>query len=148
MQVIRNPFDNIATALIYSVDNGRFKAVAWKTNGTLIDGAKHNLDVLHTIQKHFNHAIAVDRLKWVEGLDVLQMHLSDLVHYPQSELGRLCSFLDLECGPRYLEGCQAALFREVSRTRDKVQWTPEQITTVERLAVQIRSLERYSYSSW
>ena len=69
--------------------------------------------------------IAVDRLMWVEGLDVLQMHLSDLVHSPQSELGRLCSFLDLECGTHYLEGCQAALFREVSQTRDKVQWTPE-----------------------
>ena len=35
MQEIGNSFDNFATALIYSVDNGRFKAVAWKTNDTL-----------------------------------------------------------------------------------------------------------------
>lgn len=147
MQVIRNPFDNIATALIYALDGGRLKAIARQTNGTVIDGAKRNLDVLRGIQSHFNHAVAVDRLKRVEGLDLLQLHLSDLVHSPLAELGRLCSFLDLECGPRYLEGCRAALFKEVSRSRDKVQWTQDQITTVERLAAQVPSLERYSFSS-
>ena len=148
MQVIRNPFDNIATELIYSVEKGRLKAIAMQTNGTLIDGGKHNLDVSRTIRKHFNQAIAVDRLKRVEGLDVLEIHLSDLVHAPLSELGRLCSFLDIECAPHYLEGCQEALFKEVSQTRNKVQWTPDQITTVEWLAAQVHSLERYSYSSW
>lgn len=147
MQVIRNPFDNIATALIYALDGGRLKAIAQQTNGTVIDGAKRNLDVLRGIRNHFNQAIAVDRLKEVEGLDVLQLHLSDSVHSPLAELGRLCSFLDLECSPRYLEGCQAALFKEVSRSRHKVQWTQDQITAVERLAAQVNSLERYSFSS-
>ena len=148
MQVIRNPFDNIATELIYSVDKGRLNVIAHRTNGTLIDGERHSFDVLRTIRKHFNHAIAVDRLKWVEGLDVLQIHLSDLVLSPVSELGRLCSFLGIECSPRYLEGCQAALFKEVSQTRNKVQWTPDQIATVEQLAAQVGSLDRYSYTSW
>ena len=147
MQVIRNPFDNIATALINALDGGRLKDVAQQSNGTVIDGAKRNLDVLRSIQTHFNHAIAVDRLKQFEGLDVHQLHLSDLVHSPLSELGQLCSFLDLECGHRYLEGCQAALFKEVSRSRYKVQWTQDQVTTVEQLAAQVPSLERYSISS-
>ena len=100
-----------------------------------------------SIQGHFEHTSALEKMRTEMGLDVLQVHLPNLVRSPSSELGRICSFLDLECSHRYLEACQAALFKELSQTRDKVLWSQSQITIVEQRAGQVPSLERYSFSS-
>lgn len=156
LQVIRNPFDTIASAYIYKVGGAKLRVDLMQqlqpdpasqnssaTPNKLLGSKK--LDC--SIQGHFEHTTALEKMRTEMGLDVLQVHLSDLVHSPLSELGRICSFLDLECSHHYLEACQAALFKELSRTRDKVLWNQSQIAVVEQRAGQVPSLERYSFSS-
>ena len=163
LQVLRNPFDTIATAHIYKLGGAKLRVDLMQDSRLHKRGSElHNQDSgLHnssvtsvdskkldcTIKGHFEHATATERMRVELGLDVLQVHLSDLVQSPLSELGRLCSFLGLECDQHYLETCRSAVFTEVSHSRDKVHWTPSQVATVERLAGEVQSLERYSFYS-
>ena len=100
-----------------------------------------------SIHLFFEHAAALEKMRTELALDVLQVHLSDLVRSPSLELGRVCSFLGLDCSHHYLEVCQGALFKELSHTRDKVLWSKDQISAVEQLAGRVPSLQRYSFTS-
>ena len=154
-QVIRNPFDTIASAHIYKVGGAKLRvdlmqqpypaetdlsstASSQLASSRKLDCAIHNF---------FEHEAALEEMRTRMDLDILQVHLSDLVQSPSAELGRVCTFLDLDCGRHYLDACQAALFKELSRTREKVPWSQEQITAVEEQAAQVPSLRRYSFTS-
>lgn len=155
LQVIRNPFDTIASAHIYKVGGAKLRVdlmqqpdpaetdISSMASSKLASSRK--LDC--AIHSFFEHVAALEELRTGMGLDILQVHLSDLVQSPSAELGRLCSFLDLDCGRQYLDICQAALFKELSRTREKVPWSQRQITAVEEQAAQVPSLRRYSFTS-
>ena len=80
-------------------------------------------------------------------LDVIQIHLSDLVFNPNRELNQLCVFLGLNCTKDFITKCENVLFKEPSRSRLKMDWTQEQIDMVMQLNQQVSFLKRYSFTS-
>jgi hypothetical protein len=122
IQVVRNPYDNIAT-------------MARRAPGRSL--GEH-------IEKYFREAATVDRL--VDGLDAEafhRLHLEDLIADPRGELSRLCRFLGVDAPSDYLDACAGIVFDAPRRTRDDAPWTPALLDSVARRAGAHSWLARY-----
>jgi hypothetical protein len=124
VQVVRNPFDDVATMHRRSPDVGL---------GDQID-------------EYFALAATVDAV--TPGLDANgfhRLHLEDLVADTRRELTALCGFLDVAADPDYLAACAAIVFESPHRTRDGAPWTPELRADVERRMARHAWLAGYAF---
>ena len=64
---------------------------------------------------------------------VLEIHNNDLVADPRGTMSKIFEFLELETTQQFLDVCEAKVFKSVSRSRDMMAWTPEQIERVESM---------------
>lgn len=144
IHVVRNPYDIIATRVLYQVSRVRGeKGQKAQVNSTI------RLKDDHVMNNAFNalhsEIKAVHSMIKTCNLTVLEIHNADFVHNPRKEVETLCKFLGLSCSESYLEMCERAIYKNVSRTRDAVEW-PEQIKTLVETHI-IRpfpSFKRYS----
>ena len=79
--------------------------------------------------------------------NVLEVHNCDLVDDPRETISRIFKFMAVEITKHYLGVCSAKIFKSVSRSRDLIAWTPEQIQMVEERMKGFRVLRRYSFTS-
>ncbi len=113
VQVVRDPFDNIATM--------------WRRarTSTLDDQIEAYFSLCATVD-------AITRRHPPERFHRLQ--LEDLIADPRRCLGELCDFLAVPPDPGYLDACASIVFGSPRRTRDDAPWTPELEAEVERRA--------------
>ena len=140
--MLRNPFDTITTKYIY--DTGGVKLRVNIGNGSIAQEG-NSLDC--PIQEYFQRTRSIVEMSNALGLDLHQVHLSDLIARPQEEVMKMCSFLQLQCDRDYLRTCEKAMFQEASHTRHKVEWTNQQIDTVHQLIQEFTFLRSYNFSS-
>ena len=130
IHVIRNPFDMIATHTLY-----RAMSYSWKKNNeTLLTGNKliGSSYLLQEMEFFFDKAEAVKEMVPMCGMKVLEVHIENVVRSPRKEMQRLCKFLDVDFSEQYLQTCEQKIFKNVSRTRDKVVWPTAIKAEVER----------------
>lgn len=146
MQVIRNPFDNIATEVIYEVGRASLRLA-------LVRGEHPPLELSKVLQllecatyRYFTQMFAISQMETTLNLDILRVHLVDLVTNTRQTLQDMCNFLHLECTEGYLETCEAAIFSNLSLSRNFVKWHPLQKTSIESRIKWIPWLRRYSFS--
>jgi hypothetical protein len=111
VHVVRNPFDNVAS--IRLIKDGKTLPRAVKTYGRL---AGVNAGLLGE-----------------SGRASITVRHEDLVAAPTVELRRLCDFLGLEPDDGYLENAASLVFSSPRRTREQVQWGPDEVAAVEAL---------------
>ena len=99
------------------------------------------------IDKYFTETFATMRMVEELKLDILQVHLADLIADPQRELHRICDFLELECVQSFLVNCEGKLFKELSKTRTLINWTVKQKRIIKQLLQKVPYLRQYSYNS-
>jgi hypothetical protein len=105
VQVIRNPWDNIATMHRRAPRRG----------------------LPETIDLYFSLSATVDAVQARTAPEAFhRLRHEDLVSDPAAELSRLCGFLAVPIEPDHLTACAAVVFPEARRTRDDVGWTPDQ----------------------
>jgi hypothetical protein len=105
VQVIRNPWDNIATMHRRAPRRG----------------------LPETIDLYFSLSATVDAVQARTAPEAFhRLRHEDLVSDPAAELSRLCGFLAVPVEPDHLAACAAVVFPEARRTRDDVGWTPDQ----------------------
>ena len=144
LHVIRNPYDMIATRLLYVA--GAAQKLKAKLNATV----DHKYCDILELQKRINSTIAlttqVNNFLLSTTLDVLNIHLVDLIEDPGRTLREMCTFLSVECTQDYMNTCMKKLYRKEPRTRDTVFW-PERL--VKRVYTEIikplPSFWRYSF---
>jgi hypothetical protein len=125
VQVVRNPYDNIATMF---------------TRGSA--------SIEHQVELYFTLSSTVDRLASRVGDGRLErVHLEDLITGAEPVLARLCDYLDVPVTPEYLAACAGIVFASPRRTRDSVDWTPEVLASIERGIAEHEWLARYSFDS-
>ena len=129
LHVVRNPFDIISTAHLYRFGGDSQSKYIPPTGTKLNDTA--GLD--RGIGIFFGYAEGVRNMIQTCKLTVLEIRSEDFVKQPQEIMKRICDFLGVECSPWYLQMCQDKVFPSVSRSRDKVEWTEEQIARVQKL---------------
>jgi hypothetical protein len=124
IHVVRNPFDNISAISIW-----------------------HDLPLAESIDFYFEHcATTARRDDFCDEREVITIHHEDMVERPRALLSDLCTFLDLELYPGYLDDCCSIVFERPSHTRGKVRWPMEAVRDVEKRARSYHDLERYEFA--
>lgn len=144
--MVRNPFDNIATEVIYRKGNAnlRVELVSGERSPLRQDEIAVRLEC--AIHKYFSQVYAIIKMESALKLDLLRVHLVDLVNNPRQYMKEICTFLDLECTEEYLKQCEDTLFSELSQTRGLVEWRPDQSALVQELIDEVPWLRRYSFT--
>ena len=137
IHAIRNPFDNIATMLLYK-KHARNTATSQEPY-TNIKGLKKQVIL------YFRQVRSVVKMIKQLKLDVIEVHNSDLIHRPNRSIKRLCNCLQVKCSKDYVSRCSKAVFKDISRSRLQVKWTPKLIEIVERKSKKFLFLKKYSF---
>jgi hypothetical protein len=120
---VRNPFDTVSTMNIRS---GR--------------------DLMNGIDTYFSNCETIEVLrKSLPSTDFLAVRHEALLASPADELQQMCHFLGLPALPDYIQACSSILYRAPSRSRNKVDWSPELMETVKARVGQYEFLQGYSF---
>jgi hypothetical protein len=123
VQVVRNPYDNIAT--MYK---------------------RGQVPLASQVQTYFSLCSTVDDVaRQLDGEQFHQVYLEDLVADAKGELASLCAFLDVPAEPEYLEACAAIVFPSPRTTRSDAPWTADLLADVARQAAEHPWLRRYRF---
>ena len=140
--VIRNPYDNIASSLLYS----------FKIHMRIIRNSNKTFDVKrkgfgNRIDGYFAaHQTIMDAKKKYK-LDLLEVHVKDLVENPNATITKMCDFLGVHCSDSYIKICSENLFKTESKMRYKIKWTAYLISKVRNYILKYDDLRYYSFDS-
>jgi hypothetical protein len=126
VQVIRNPYDNIAT--LYR--------------------RAPRISLQEHADTYFRLAATVRSLRDRLGGEPDRFHelrLEDLIADPTTTLRLLVGFLGLPTPPGYIEACAAIVFPTGRQTRTDAAWTPELLERVAAQAAEYPSLAGYRF---
>ena len=143
IRVLRNPYDNIATVLLYNT----MKIGEIPRNSSEIANFRKPAIATKHISDYFELASGANRIITDCHLPVLYVHLSDLISQPISVMRDMCDFVGVECSVDYLDACAGKLFPSLSKTRNLVKWSQEQIDNVAQNIRSFSEFSRYYYDS-
>ena len=140
--VIRNPYDNIATDVLYrtfkadrhQVLNAKNSNVSVAVNPEVVDASSHH---------YFHLYEGVEYVKKEYKFDTMTIHIRDFIANPKSEIAKMCEFLRVVCSEDYIKKCSEKIFSKESKTRYKITWTNEQIKNIRSFTQRFDSLKRY-----
>ena len=145
--VIRNPYDNIGTSLFYGLDSpvnlNNFGGVKQSNN-------TYNFNpntIQKNIERYFLYHQAIAGAKEKYELDILEIHVKDLISDPRGTLLNICNSLGVTCSDNYLDICSNKIFKTESRTRHLIKWTDEQLTMIQQNIEKYNCLKGYNFYS-
>ena len=139
IHVVRNPYDNIATMLLYNTHQKR------KVNAS---NQYDNVEKLREqITSYFNQVRSVVDMIHEIPLNVIEIHNADMIANPKGVIRDVCLKLHVDCSEEYLHMCAETMFVSESKTRHLVKWTPQLIDLVESHIRSYKHLQRYSFTS-
>ena len=142
--VIRNPYDNIATMILYTFNTKHEVGDAKQSNQTY----KVDSDTIEgQIKLYFLRYKAVIDARKAYNLDIIQIHGKDLISDPRGTLLKLCNDLGVACSNNYLDICSNKIFKTESRTRHKIMWTDRQLRMIQNNIERFSSLRGYNFDS-
>ena len=141
--VIRNPYDNIATMVMYRHCKYQTSEVAKIKNSTITLNVGHEL-VDKVIDYYFDLYKASEEMRWQFKLDVMDVHGKDLITNPRVTISKMCTFLQVSCSHDYLDTVSRKIFGSESKTRYKLKWTDDQILKVKQNIGEFSNLRQYS----
>ena len=141
IHVIRNPYDNIATEILYH-SGGTKKTTKTKQNNMtrVVDLNK----IKYYIDRYFTMFQAIQQMKSNYDLDYLEVHGKDLIKNPKTILLSMCEFLRVSCSDDYLEICSNKMFKTESKTRYNLKWTNELLSDIQDSIMKFDNLKRYN----
>ena len=138
IHVVRNPYDNIATMLLY---NNHIPKTDVDVEHPYI-----NLEKLqYQIMAYFSQVRSVVEMIHLLGLNLLEIHSDDLVHTPTKVVHKLCTTFHLPCTVEYISMCTRKVFKTESKSRFLIQWTPFLISMVGQEMKKYPFFDRYSF---
>ena len=146
VQVVRNPFDNIATETIYTKGDAFLRVALVKGDRPPLNTKELGSHLECAIHKYFTQVFGIMKMETALSLDLLRFHLVDLVTKPRQYLKEICSFLHLNCTEEYLKTCEDSIFSKLSQSRGLIEWRPDQLALVQELIDRVPWLRRYSFT--
>ena len=144
IHVIRNPYDNIATILMYLRYKNQSFGDAKRSNKSYEFSSKI---ITGWIGGYFSYHQAIEMANKSYNLDIIQIHGKDLVTDPTDTLLKLCNYLGVTCSNSYLENCSNQIFKRESRTRHMIKWDDKHIDMIQQNINKHSSLKDYSFYS-
>lgn len=142
LHVVRNPYDIIATKLLYRLSERRGK----KGNFSAQNPIRNERQVMQAVRSLEAEAMAVQESTEKLKLVTLEVHNVDFIRDTKKTMTRICQFLGLECTKRYLQLCDDAAYDQPSKSRDSVAWTKGIQQYIDQLIQDYPFFSRYSFS--
>ena len=90
-------------------------------------------------------ATAISRIIPDLRLSPLKIHCEDLITHPAGTISDICRFLNLKCSPEYVQMCSDKIFKNVSISRDLVEWDPDSLPSLINRIKTFPFFSRYSF---
>jgi len=146
IHVIRNPYDNIATEILYA-GHSKSELLDIKKNNKTI--GVHPSSLLRFIKKFFTLYDAIENAKRTFDLDMIDVHSEEFIANPRATLLNLCSFLDVNCSDDYIDTCNKKVYKTESKTRYLVNWTDESLDKIQEQIKKYGNLHgRYDFNKF
>ena len=84
----------------------------------------------------------VEVQKYVPAVEV---HIEDFIDNPSKIIVELCHSLGVDCPQEYVEECTAKAYRNVSRTRDVISWSPSVLSFIDQKMTEYPFFEGYTF---
>lgn len=143
LQVVRNPFDMIATLTLYR--GSEIHEV--KVNASVLNKYRNPIVLKGATKSVLDIASAIFRMVPDVKLSPLQVHCEDLIAYPVETITHICQFLKLECSPEFLQMCADKTFKKVSESRHLVEWNLDALPSLIKRIKTFPFFNRYSFES-
>ena len=138
LHVIRNPFDNIATMLLYNTHQ--------KQSVNTTSKYKDDFAVREQVKHYFKQVKSVlTMINKVFPLRVIEIHHEDMIFEPKYTMWNICSHLHVECSADYLQLCANSIYTSNSRSRDLIHWSDDNIKLVQDKIQDFTFLTRYTF---
>ena len=144
INVIRNPYDNIATMAMYRATGKTKFGKLKQSNETFKVKSKI---IKYYINFYFDLHKATESAIKTYNLDVIEIHGRDFILNPKGTLLKLCSSLGVTCYDNYLKICNDNIYKRESRTRHMLEWTEEQLNSIQRNIDEHSNLKGYNFYS-
>ena len=122
---VRNPYDMIATDVMYWANNKRLRTV---TEGDI----NKMLDYKVKVSFPDMCAAATKLFELMKPRTIFLNKHEDLVADPSEQLSKLCEFLNVSAMPDYLRDCAAMIHENPHKSRHELEWSAEQKDAVEK----------------
>ncbi len=142
IHVVRNPYDMIATVALYhaSPQPNIFRRKATRDqpygNATAIRSAAMNIQ---------SKAMSVQGIAKIRGIQILEIHLEDLIKNSKEVIEKICVFLGISCPDGYVQICQRKVYSRASQSRHLVEWSTSTKIIVEKMIEKLPFFNRYSF---
>jgi len=148
IHVIRNPYDNIATSIMYAFTGKHKFGEVKRNNDTDQINSRVTPKLIEVkIKAYFSFLRAIVDAEKRYNLDVIEIHGKDLISDPRGTLLKMCNDLGVTCSDNYLEMCGNKIYKTESRTRYMIKWADEHIQKVEQNIKNYTSLKGYTFYS-
>ena len=125
IHVVRNPYDMIATAVLYKLAN----VMHTKASDILQRKLYPDLGVgLNVVNMCFERARIVEEFN--KHFPVIEIHIEDYIRDPKSSIRQMCKALGLPCPQDYIQECHDKAYKSVSRSRDLIEWTDSPVSLI------------------
>ena len=141
-QVLRNPVDTISTEVVYKTlgeTNRLDKSHVQIHNSNLLDDKIHSVMCRYEAVHHMLNNPNI-------SMGFHQLHLADITRDPHGEMRKLCTFFDVECFDWYVDASASLVRKTLSKSRNEVFWSEDQIRRVEDAMRRIPFLSHYRFS--
>ena len=78
---------------------------------------------------------------------MLDIHIEDFIKDPKTSVTRLCSVLHVPCPQDYIESCYKKSYKNVIRTRDRIEWDPNIIKYISKHMTNYSFFQGYSFQN-
>ena len=143
LQVIRNPFDMIATLTLYRGSGIR----EVKVNATVSHKYRNHTVLRKAANSILEIANSVSRMVPDVRLSPLQVYCEDLIAHPTETMSKICEYLNLECSSEFLQMCADKTFKSVSMSRHLVEWDLDMLSSLIKEIKTFPFFRRYSFES-
>ena len=133
VHVVRNPYDMIATSVLYHMNKGPFD------KSTLANSTAQEVSerlMIQAARAVYGHAQTISKLKSLYGQDtfsVFEIHTEDYIQNPRAVITEICEYFDIECPADYVDMCAKKTYRDISRTRDLIRWSHKILSYVKHI---------------
>ena len=137
VHVVRNPYDMIATAIAYSERTRNSQSTKHVKQEVSI---QMQMKISRYVFKLADSVVEVKKY-----VPVVEVHIEDFIDNPSKIIVELCHSLGVDCPQEYVEECTAKAYRNVSRSRDVISWSPSVLSFIDQKMTEYPFFEGYTF---
>ena len=142
IHVVRNPYDNIATMLLYNLHQ-KYKV----DRSNLLDEPEQLEEQIKSYFSQVQGVVEMSSDTALGPLNVVVLHNSELISEPKLVMRRLCLQLHIHCSEDYIHQCSKKMYASESKSRHLVKWNATLIDLVAQNIQNFDFLQQYSFES-